>query len=129
MAAPAMTTQVCPPVLYPVCSDVDFGVPRLDDPRMDNARTTQADNARRARQEAADFGVDLALLDADLARSPAERVGANDALVGLAVRARRQTLTAEQRERLARREMLEEIRAYGFDEVVALYEAMTPDPP
>lgn len=96
---------------------------------MNNARIARAENARRARKEAADFGVDLALLDADLARSPAERLRANAALVGLAVRARRQTLTPEQRARLERREMLEEIYAYGFDEVIALYEAMTPDSP
>ena len=66
---------------------------------------------RQARREAADFGVDLALLDAELARSPAERLRANEALVGLAVRARRHTLTAEQRTRIERHEMLEEIRA------------------
>ncbi len=96
---------------------------------MDNARISRAENARRARREAAEFGVDLALLDAELARSPAERLRANDALVGLAVRARRQTLTTEQRVRLGRREMLEEIRAYGFDEVIALYASMTPDSP
>ena len=94
---------------------------------MDNARIARAENARRARSEAADFGVDLALLDADLARSPAERLSANAALVALAVRARRQMLTAEQRARLEHREMLEEIRAYGFDEVIARYESMTPD--
>lgn len=96
---------------------------------MDDARIARAENARRSRREAADFGVDLELLDAELARSPAERLRANAALVGLAVRARRQTLTAEQRVRLERREMLEEIRAYGLDEVIALYEAMTPDSP
>lgn len=94
---------------------------------MDEAATARAEAARRARLEAAEFGVDLSLLDAELARSPAERLRANEALVRLAARARHQTLTALQRERLERREMLEEIRAYGFDEVIAQYDAMTPD--
>lgn len=104
----------------------------VDDPRPPEAarRTDPRDLAslRDARREAADFGVDLALLDANLALTPAERLAAHGALIRLAERGRLQTLTPEQRDRLARREMLEEIRAYGFDEVIALYEAMTPDP-
>lgn len=88
-----------------------------------------AKEARRARQEAAEFGVDLALLEANLARTPAQRLAANAALLRLAERARSQTLGPAERERLARHEMIEEIRAYGFDEVIARYEAMTPDGP
>jgi hypothetical protein len=80
----------------------------------------------QARQEAAEFGIDLAQLDANLAMTPAERLAANDAFMRLAERARSQTLSPEQRERLARAEMLEELHAYGFEDVIALYEAMEP---
>lgn len=100
-----------------------------DDLHMNDARQSQPGSTHGARREAVDFGVDLSLLDAELARSPAERLRANEALIGLAMRARRQTLTDAQRERLERREMLEEIHAYGFDEVIALYESMTADSP
>ncbi len=96
---------------------------------MDAPPDSRTESASQARREAEHFGVDLALLDTERARTPAERLEANEALVALAMRARRQTLTIEQRMRIERRDMLEEIRAYGFDEVIERYESMTPESP
>ena len=49
----------------------------------------------QARQEAAEFGIDLAQLDANLAMTPAERLAANDAFMRLAERARSQSAMEE----------------------------------
>lgn len=91
---------------------------------VSDSEPSRIERAQRARLEAADFGIDIGLLEANLALSPAERLRANEASLRIAARARSQTLGVQQRERLARSQILEEIRAYGFDEVIARYDAL-----
>lgn len=78
-----------------------------------------------AREEAAAFGIDLALLDSNLRRTPEERLAQLEAMTRLSDQMQAQTLTPDQRRRLERRAMLEEVRAYGFEEDLALYAALT----
>jgi hypothetical protein len=78
------------------------------------------------REAAAEFGIDLALLDANLARTPAERLAELAAMIRLVEAMQDRTLSAEQRARLRRREMAAELLAYGFEEELARYDAMTP---
>lgn len=82
-----------------------------------------------ARDEAAAFGVDLALLDANLRLTPERRLLELDALIGLSEELQSQTLTPDQRDRLERRAMVEELRAYGFEGDLPRWEALgRPDP-
>jgi len=78
------------------------------------------------REAAAAFGIDLALLDANLARTPAERLAELAAMSRLVEAMQAGTLSAEQRAGLRRREMIAELLAYGFEDELARYEAMTP---
>lgn len=77
-----------------------------------------------AREQAAAFGIDLALLDANLRLTPDGRLAELEAMIRLSDELQQQTLTPQQRDRLERRAMLEEIRAYGFGGDLALWEGL-----
>ena len=79
-----------------------------------------------ARDQASAFGIDLALLDANLRLTPDERLAELDALSRLSEEMQAQTLTAEQRTRLEWRAMLEELQAYGFGADLRLWDALGP---
>lgn len=74
--------------------------------------------------EAAAFGIDVSLLEANLRLTPQERLIELQAMLQLSEALQAQTLTLAQRDRLERRAMIEEVRAYGCEEDLRRLEAL-----
>ena len=91
---------------------------------MARRRAPSYDDAVSARDDAHEFGIDLALLDANLRLTPRESLAQLACALRWIERVQADTLTPAERERLERRAMLEELTAYGFTEDLARYEAM-----
>lgn len=69
-----------------------------------------------ARDQAAAFGIDLELLRSNLELTPDQRLKKLASMMRFAERLRAQALTPEQRSRLERASMIEEVQAYGFED-------------